>query len=161
VIRSADISADGLYRYTLRREWASGPTMTFIMLNPSTADADIDDPTIRRCIGFANREGCGTLHVVNLFGFRSTKPNGLLNAVDPKGPENTRYVKDAVDRSTFTVAAWGNWWLACRHRPPRFNVEGYAGRTGKHLLCLGTTASGQPRHPLYVKGDAPLVQWIP
>ena len=86
---NAVISACGRYRYLLTRQVGPGPrTATFIMLNPSTADATNDDPTIRRCIGFARQWGCGRLAVLNLFAFRATEPADLKRAEEPVGPEN-------------------------------------------------------------------------
>ena len=78
--RSAEISECGKYRWWLRRRWADGPVVCFVMLNPSTADAEQDDPTIRRCIGFAQAWGCGALEVRNLFPFRATNPADMLKA---------------------------------------------------------------------------------
>jgi hypothetical protein len=149
----AVLSTCGLYRYRLTRAWDDGPGCVFIMLNPSTADAWQDDPTIRRCIGFARREGCGFLTVVNLFAFRATSPANMKAAVDPVGPENDAHLRAVLaGEHGPKVAAWG--------------VHGtHGGRaaafgraiSGVDLLCLGTTAAGAPRHPLYVRGDAPLV----
>lgn len=83
-LRGAVISDDGRYRYRLWRTWAPElPRMAWIMLNPSTADAEVDDPTIRRCVGFAKREGCGGIEVVNLYAYRSTDPS-VLGTVDEK-----------------------------------------------------------------------------
>lgn len=154
-VKSAVISDCGTYRYRLSRSWAAGPRMLFVMLNPSTADASIDDPTIRRCIGFAKRQGCGFLQVVNLFAYRATDPDALLNCpVDPVGPENYRHIKAATEEATYVVAAWGAHKSATPAAvsilPPRASLI---------ALCLGRTKSGAPRHPLYVRGDAPLISW--
>jgi len=154
---AAIISPCGLYRYRLSRSWANGAHLTFIMLNPSTADANVDDPTIRRCMGFARREGVSGIHVVNLFAFRATKPEDMANAVDPEGPENARYLADAAELASHSglplVCAWGSHWMASDR------AESVVRGIGCHasLSCLGTTKSGAPRHPLYVKGNAPLV----
>ena len=83
---TAVISQDGLYRYHLERRWSDAPFLTFVMLNPSTADAEIDDPTIRRCVGFSKREGAGGIAVVNLYAFRATSPADLRQASAPYGP---------------------------------------------------------------------------
>jgi hypothetical protein len=83
--RGATLSDCGRYRYRLWRRWADGPTVLFVMLNPSTADADVDDPTIRRCIGFARSWGAGALEVVNLYAWRATQPAELKAAVGPVG----------------------------------------------------------------------------
>jgi hypothetical protein len=158
MIKGARISDCGKYRYTLSRIWeARGTPCVFVMLNPSTADADNDDPTIRRCIGFARRENCGSLLVVNLFALRATSPRDMLGAIDPVGPEN-----DAVLLETFAqarsaaspvIAAWGVHGF---HRGRAAAVCRIAANAGVGLDCLGLTTNvpRAPRHPLYVKGDA-------
>jgi hypothetical protein len=108
--RSAVISPCGRYRYHLHRRIAdSGRVATFVMLNPSRADAEIDDPTIHRVMGFARRWGCGELHVVNLFAFRATRPADLRKAADPVGPENRDRIRRAVAVAAdgLVVCAWG------------------------------------------------------
>ena len=118
--------------------------MTFIMLNPSTADALVDDPTIRRCIGFAKAWGHGGLVVVNLYAFRATNPLDLLCAADPIGPANGLTVLDVlVNFSSRVIAAWG----ASPFGVPPFFRDLF---TGMKLECLGRTQEGHPRHPLYV-----------
>lgn len=150
---SAVLSKCGLYRYRLDRRWGDGPTCGFIMLNPSTADAELDDPTIRRCIGFAKREGCGGLMVANLFAFRATNPEDMADAEDPDGPENQHFLLNMAERVDGPlIAAWGAHWMA-DDLPARWVRQAFGGR----LVCLGKTKGGAPRHPLYVKGDAPLV----
>lgn len=146
---SAILSKCGLYRYRLDRRWGEGPTCAFIMLNPSTADADVDDPTIRRCTGFAKREGCGALMVGNLFAFRATKPEDMADSDDPCGPENRHFLGNMIERCNGPlIAAWGAHWMA---------QSGLASTDfGGRLLCLGTTKEGHPRHPLYVRSDAAL-----
>ena len=154
---SAVISECGRYRYRLDRRWADGPAMGFIMLNPSTADADKDDPTIRRCIRFAKREGCGALVVVNLFPFRATKPADLWATRYPDrfGPDSDKHLQAALrEIDGPLVAAWGADGNASEA------VDLWRIYQGKRLLCLGKTKDGSPRHPLYVKGDAPLVPLI-
>lgn len=162
VQRSAEISDDGLYRYELRRAW--GPslrTMTFVMLNPSVADALRDDQTIRRCLHYARREGCGRLLVVNLYALRSTDPKALLTHPDPVGPLNdetlARVLADTLDHATLkplpVVAAWGG--KAGPDRVARF-LELARGRP---LLCLGETKDGAPRHPSRLGNEQPLTRW--
>jgi hypothetical protein len=145
------------HRYLLRRRWAGGPMMTWIMLNPSTADAFTDDPTIRRCISFARREGCGALSVVNLFALRATDPRELRKHPDSVGPCNDQMI-DAWTRGVRTVAAWGADATAVKRGQ----------EVGRRLIaadvalsCLGVTSAGHPRHPLYVRGDALLAPWEP
>ena len=153
-MNTAIISECGRYRYTLHRAWNDdAPRMTYIMLNPSTADASKDDPTIRRCIGFAKREGCGGLNVVNLFAYRGTNPADMKAADDPVGPENDKWVgRIFATADGPRVVAWGADPFA-RERAARM------GRAWRNLMCLGKTKSGAPRHPLYVPADAPLVAW--
>lgn len=146
------------YRYSLTRRWATdGPTAVFLMLNPSTADAFKLDPTITRCRGFAKREGCAGLTVLNLFAWRSTDPKALAVAPDAVGEHNDR-MYDCVLRSQddlLVIAGWGaHPFAAARAAEVTERV-----RRMHPLLCLGTTKAGHPRHPLYVKGDAPLVTY--
>lgn len=152
----AVLSPCELYRYTLTRRWAEGPTMLFVMLNPSTADASQDDPTIRRCRAFAHREGCGALEVVNLFSYRATNPKDLSSTAHPlNGPESNAAIVRAVTRASIVVAAWGAW---TPESPPRRQGDVLA-MVGRPVLALGVTSNGQPRHPLYVRGDAPLITY--
>lgn len=144
--KSAYISSDGKYRYVLRREWGFDVKnhVAFVMLNPSTADARIDDPTIRRCIGFAQSWGYDGLSVVNLFAYRATNPKNLMRAADPIGPDNDEWIRDITLRSKITVAAWGT----------KGNFLGRDQSCGKFLpflYCLELTKDGFPKHPLYVK----------
>ena len=90
----APITEDGKYRYYLTRVWDyKKPTLLFIMLNPSIADSNNDDPTIRRVVDFAEYWGYGGIYVGNLYAFRSTDPKGLLKTDDSKGPENEKNIK--------------------------------------------------------------------
>ena len=151
---SARLSECGTYRYQLTRQWGDGPIACFLMLNPSTADADQDDQTIRKCRGFARREGCGGFIVANLFAFRATDPKQLLTADDPIGPENDAMTRDAIRCATETggpiIAAWGaHKIVGDRAKLVVTWAEG--------IQCLGLTKAGHPRHPLYLKGDAPLI----
>lgn len=126
-------------------------TCLFIMLNPSTADEVKDDPTIRRCIGFANAWGYGILEICNLFAWRATRPNDLKAAEDPVGPENDRYILEAAGRAEKIVAAWGNHGQHFGR-----SVEARALLRGHNIECLGVTQLGEPKHPLYVlKGQQP------
>ena len=158
LVRSgADISECGRYRYRLTRQWGDGAFLPFVMLNPSTADSEVDDPTIRRCIGFAKREGAGGLLVVNRFAYRATDPAQLRTVDDPYGPGN-----DAVLRSVAYAAAGAGQPIVCAWG----SNSGSESRTasilltfGAQLVCLGTTKDGHPRHPLYVRADQPLVPY--
>lgn len=154
--RTAVLSSDGIYRYACGRQWDVGDRRAlFVMLNPSTADDQIDDPTIRRCMAFARREHCDGLVVVNLYAYRATDPAELWRVDDPVGPHNDntiRYaVADAVATGSPIVAAWG----ALATNPHRvYRVKQIPGM--ERAQALGLTKSGAPRHPLYVKGDTAL-----
>ncbi len=187
------ISDCGTYRYTLGRDLIDVPSrMTlaqvdticgddpegeatdesiqrshkpclFVMLNPSTADANLDDPTIRRCIGFAKREGCTFLTVVNLFAYRATDPAALIAehraGVDVWGPDNYTHCQRELRRHNVSlghliIVAWGAHPMAkigTHHMREAYQNCG--------AMCLGVTKDGEPRHPLYLKSDAPLVPW--
>ena len=154
VDRGADLSPCGQYRYRLWRIWdRARPTVLFIGLNPSTADAEQDDPTVRRCIGFAKEWGFGGIEVANLFAFRATDPAKLLTAADPVGQDNDAWLARLRSGSPAAVAAWGAHPLA----RTRANAIGASLRP---LASLGVTKDGAPRHPLYVRMDTPLVVWM-
>jgi len=146
----------GAYRYLLWRTLsasASG-TILFVMLNPSRADAAIDDPTLRRCMAFGRSWGFGRLEVCNLFALRTHDPRRLEIARDPIGLLNDQHLASAVQRATTVVAAWGARGLY-RHRAGAVDAV-FADRA---IWCLGTTKGKEPRHPLYVRGDTPLTRW--
>ncbi len=123
------------------------------MLNPSTADAAQDDPTIRRCISFAKREGFGRLEVVNLYAFRSPSPSVLFAAPDTVGPGNDHEIEAALDRADSVVAAWGNHAEQERVTEVALLIE----RSGKVSSCFGLTKLRQPKHPLYLPSDTELI----
>ncbi len=152
MIGDAVISPCGQYRYSLTRKWADGPEVLFVMLNPSTADASEDDPTIGRCISFAKAWGYGSLAVANLFGFRTPSPALLLQADNPVGDENDRWLKELSARADLTVAAWGN-----HGRHLNRGQEVAAQLVNPHYLHL--TQAGQPGHPLYLRADCQPVPW--
>ncbi len=147
--RTARFSKCGLYRWSLRRSWPGGDgrTVCFVMLNPSTADGIQDDPTIRRCIGFARSWGYSRLVVRNLFALRATRPAELLRRSDPVGGlAGDRALRRAVSADV-VVCAWGG------RVPFGRDQRGLRLLSGQPLVCLGTTRDGSPRHPLYVRGD--------
>jgi hypothetical protein len=150
----AAFDGSGRYRYTLWRAWSSyHPRIVFVLLNPSTADEERNDPTIRRCIGFARAWEFGSVEVVNLFAYRTTDYKELFKVGDPIGKENNYYLIQAVERCSTVVVGWGTWGtLLARDRQVLSLI---AGRKDVH--CLGITKNGQPRHPLYLKGDTSLV----
>jgi hypothetical protein len=147
------------HRYLLIRTWDShARRLPWIMLNPSTADAFADDPTIRRAKAFTRREGYGSLAVVNLFGLRATNPAALRSHHDPWGPHNGMFLHDQCQPGWTAVAAWGA--LGSIHGRSA-EVTADLLRRGVNLVCLGTTKSGEPRHPLYVPAGTPLVPYPP
>lgn len=147
VERSAILSEDGVYRYRLTRTWdRSLGVACFVMLNPSTANAEDDDPTIRRCLRFAHAWGYGALTVVNLYALRSTDPKALRLHHAPCGPDNDAHILAAAAESSVMVAAWGAF------KTDDSRAQEVLGLLGD-VQCLGVTLGGAPRHPLYVKGD--------
>lgn len=158
----ATISSCGRFRYKLWRRWDDGPMALFVMLNPSTADATQDDPTIRRCIGFAKRWEMGGIRVCNLYALRTTDPRGLVGVVDAVGEHggminrNDSAILSAAGDAGRIIAAWGAWpgpysmrTTVVQHLLRRYRVE-----------ALGFTKSGAPRHPLYMRADAePVTYW--
>ena len=163
----AVFSQDRAYRYMLARTWDPydqgdslfadpvRPLMVFVMLNPSTADAFKPDPTITRCLGFAKRERCGGILVVNLCGYRATDPKALLKVADPVGPHNEELVQRALRNPLMAigVAAWGAISPRVRQRASGIIV---AAKCSRSLWCLGKTKAGEPRHPLMLAASAPL-----
>lgn len=145
---SAYLSEDRRFRYSLTREVApltGEGTVTFIGLNPSTADETQDDPTIRRCIRFARDWGFARLKMLNLYAFRATDPNDLFAAPEMVGPENDHTLALAHGSSDLIICAWGN------HGTGKRVKDVLALYAAPH--CLGVTMHGAPRHPLYVKAD--------
>jgi len=158
IFGSAHISQCGQYRYELTRSWdATRPTIAFVMLNPSTADAAEDDPTIRKCIKFANRWGFGELRVYNLFNLRTPNPEQLWSHEDPNGPDFGKWASKAKECDKIVVA-WG--------ASGKKGVLAAKGRcfVGEHLndvelWALAINSDGTPRHPLYVRDDQDLTRW--
>lgn len=146
--KGANLSPCRAYRYLLWRTWnePSGH-VAFIGLNPSTANESLDDPTIRRCIGFARKWGYGGVWMLNLFAFRATDPKEMKAAADPIGLGNNDYLNIQTRRARLVVACWG--------------AHGFHLRRGEKVIamldgpiyCLGMTKHGHPRHPLYLSGS--------
>ncbi len=163
ILRTARFSRCGRYRYVLTRRWegatprvASGRgRVVFVMLNPSTADATRDDPTIRRCMGLARSWGFAAVDVVNLFAWRATRPVDLRRAARALDPEharaNWRAVFRAAKQAELVVVAWGNHgaWREAGHEMLARLVR----LCGPRIACLGLTKLGHPRHVLYLRRD--------
>jgi hypothetical protein len=164
--RKTRLSEDRKYRWTLWREWpmkdgeerqGNGDGRAYVMfigLNPSTADETQDDPTIRRCIGFAKSWGFGTLCMTNLFAFRATSPKDLFAEPEPVGQLNDSYLENCARDACIVIAAWG------KHGAYRKREADVAIRfacldkfSGKQFQCLGRNRDGSPRHPLYLRKD--------
>ena len=152
---SAIISSDGQYRYRLDREWLGDGRAVWVMLNPSTADATLNDPTIRRCIGFTKAWGLGALTVVNVFGLRATDPKALVRHPNPVGPANDLYIEAAIAEADIVIAAWGQSWP----REHRARVAWVGAMLNGRAHHLGLTKSGQPMHPLYRPADCDVLPW--
>lgn len=158
---SAIISDCGLYRYRLEREGPGEGRTVVIMVNPSTADADSDDATIRKLKGFGARNQWGWIMVGNLFAYRATDVRELAKADDPVGPENDRYLRAMMMRCERLIFAWGkndkvpkglrDRWRTVLQRMPHW-LEPH---------CLGIGMDGHPRHPLMLAYDTPLLPWSP
>jgi len=143
------------FRYALWREWdVELPAVLMIGLNPSTADATNNDPTIRRCIGFARDWGFGAVWVLNLFAFRATYPGDLKAAVDPVGPRNDEWVRRVARQVDRVVAVWGNHG-AFLDRSTRVRSM-----LGERLDVIRLNAGGEPAHPLYLPKGLQPVKWL-
>lgn len=161
--RQAYITADGRHRYWLTRTWHDDrPMMGFIMLNPSTADAERNDPTLTRCVNYAHREGCGGVFLVNLYAGRTPHPSELANMGDPIGVENADWI-DYVLRTRRISPIVVGWGEGIRRLPLWVDALAVVIERAAHyrrdLECLGVAKDGSPRHPLYLKLEAPLIPW--
>jgi hypothetical protein len=140
------------YRYILRRAWNEMlPATMFVMMNPSVADIDADDPTVARCQTFARSWGSGSLYVVNTFAYRATDQRRLRVVPDPVGPENDRHILAMAKRSKTIVVAYGQPHNSLRQRG--LEVCSMLKRHGYQLYALKLNADGTPRHPLYLSAD--------
>ncbi|MBT9317538.1 DUF1643 domain-containing protein [Leptothoe spongobia] len=155
---SATFDISHKYRYRLTRSWSDTNTsqVTFIMLNPSQANAEQDDPTIRACSQFAQSWGYTHLSVVNLFAYRTSQPSNLKLELDPIGPDNDRYLIAAAETAKQVILAWGNWGTLLN----RAQTIAQLLTPHRHkLYCLKHNRSGQPRHPLYIRRNTTPILW--
>ena len=153
VNKNATFSDCRKYRYALSRTWnGKKKTILFIGLNPSTADEKIDDPTIRRCINYAQNWGYGSLLMVNLFAYRATMPSELKNVKNPIGNDNDLHIIELSKKADIAVAAWGN-------EGSLLNRDKEVKKILPNLMCLKINKSGQPAHPLYQKKDLKLIKY--
>lgn len=151
--RSAVLSDCGHYRYSLRREWGTGlePLYGFVGVNPSTADADVEDATTKKWRGFVERWGGSGYLTTNLYAYRTTDVRGLADAEDPRGPGNLAHILAMAKEVDVIVPCWGTLIKV----PRKVRSKIYVGSvlrallaTGKPVKCLGLNNDGQPRHPL-------------
>ncbi len=131
-------------------------TVAFIGLNPSIADENLDDPTIRRCINFSKDWGFGGLNILNLFALLSTDPKNLYTNFDPIGFENEKHILETCQKSKVVVAAWGNHG---NYLSRDESVKQFLKNNNIELKCLGITLKKQPKHPLYIKAIQPLIDF--
>ena len=151
--KSAVFSEDRKYRYALWRWWdKSKPYVMFIGLNPSTADETEDDPTIRRCIKFAQSWGFGGLCMVNLFAIRATDPRNMLKHPEPIGIDNDEHLIMISDKAGKIVAAWGT-------RGDHKNRDKEVMAFIPDMFCLEITKEGFPKHPLYIRSNTKLKKY--
>ena len=155
--KSAALSPCGTFRLSLVRRWSAGPTLVWLGHNPSTADADLDDPTIRREVAFSAREGYGGLVKVNAMDMRATDPAALIAAgAVPSSPGNGDAIMCACAGRDVIVAT------GSPHRRLSAYVEEAvraAEAVARSVRCLGRNADRSGKHPLYVRGDAPFLPW--
>ena len=152
--RGAVISGDSNYRYLLWRTWdLKGPRLFIISLNPSTADDRADDPTLRRCISLAQASGFGGIILGNLFALRAQNPRVLYTVSDPVGRDNDQWLDDMIHQTHKIAVAWGD-------------RGGYLGRSSEVIsrianpYCFGMNRTGEPKHPLYLPKNTPLVRYL-
>lgn len=144
------------WRYVLWRVWdKSLPKVAFIGLNPSTADETQDDPTIRRCMGYASSWGYGGIHMLNLFAFRATDPTVMKAADQPIGPENNYIMRRYAEAAALRIAAWG---AHGEHKNRGADVRRLLSNLGLHHL--GLTKDGHPKHPLYLPKNLMPELWV-
>ncbi len=162
---TAVMSKCGIYRYLLNRKFGSSPKIaTFIMLNPSTADETVDDQTIRKCIGFSEKWGCGGFRVVNLFALRARDPREMKKHTAPHGPENRKHFDEAIGAAKASshdgpiVCAWGNHG---RHLHQDLVVLDWLKSHHVAVMALKITKKGQPGHPLTLSYELPLIPFSP
>jgi hypothetical protein len=157
---SAVISDCLKYRYRLERKTGNGPTLMFVMVNPSTADATTDDQTIRKCIGFATRAGYGRIIVGNKFAFRATDVNELRTARDPIGPENDEHLRAMMREAKTVVVGWGQLAKLPETLRGRWkDIVRLADVAGHELQTIGINADKHPKHPQMTGYAEPIAPW--
>lgn len=162
-MRDAILSDCGFYRWRLERHIGEGVTAAVFGVNPSTADASLDDATVRKWRGFGLRLGWGRLIVGNVFSYRATDVKRLaLPGLDPFGPDHQRHLGAIISDADILVPCWGD-----RGKIPRAlrihmdDLLSLLGDSGKPVYCWGKTAGGDPRHPLMLGYATPLIPFGP
>lgn len=154
----AKFSCCDVYRYSLwrRPQWSGYERQVmFIGLNPSTADAIVDDPTIRRCRGFMESFGMASMIMCNAYAFRATDPADMLAAEFPVGSYNDQSLADCSRQAALVIAAWGNHITSERQLEVCELIQ-------KPVMCLGKNKNGTPKHPLYLSKETQCERfWTP
>ena len=158
---SAIISPCGQYRYRLERTVAmEGPVYAFFGINPSTADASLDDATVRKWIGFTKKWGGSRFIVGNVFAFRATDVKALASVDDPYGPDIGDHITSIIEDADILVPCWGNTTKVPPQLQDAFDVLMDAlVSSGKPVRHFGQTNAGDPKHPLMLAYDTPLLAW--
>lgn len=156
IAAGAEISACGRYRRLLWRAWGGGGVLAAVLLNPSTADASRDDPTLRKLMARARAAGLGAVRVANLFTWRSPDPRALRQAPDPVGPGANAAIDDVVAGAAVVLCGWG---AGGQLQGRGAAVAARLAAAGAPLVHLGLTRGGEPRHPLYVAQAEPMREW--
>lgn len=151
MIKNAVLDKDRIYRYMLERQWGDSNDnfINFVLLNPSTADEKIDDPTIKACIKFAQNLKFNGMYITNLFAYRTKSPRKLKESRNPIGNENDKYIKEYAHKSKLVVVAWGNHGNFLNRNSEVLKILSEI----KPPHCLAITNQGSPKHPLYIKRD--------
>lgn len=159
MLKQATISTCDQYRYDLMRKWnPNGENLvSLIGLNPSTADANKDDPTLVRCMNFSKSLGFDGLILVNLFAYRSTSPKAMKEFISPIGEKNDAYIIDAIARTNKTILCWGNHGS---HKSRDIEVLQLIKSYREEYFCFGQTKSNQPKHPLYLSKETSLESFL-
>jgi hypothetical protein len=162
VTLSAILSSCGKYRYRLERTVRGrGETYGFFGVNPSTADATINDQTVKKWIGFTDRWNGGRFMVGNVFAYRATDVGELARAVDPVGPDNDLHLERIVREADILVPCWGKIDKVPRHLRGRFDdLIAMLCASGKPVMHLGLNACGSPKHPQMLGYKTPLRPWV-
>lgn len=160
ISQKAMMSPDEKYRYVLIRTWNTLATdpfglryVIFVGLNPSTADATVDDPTIRRCVNYAKAWGFTGMGMLNLFALRATQPSDMMKEIEPVGEFNDKWIKYFTEDAGLVVACWGaHGSFLGRDKVVRAMIP--------HLNYLRLTKQGHPAHPLYLPGNLEPKEWL-